>query len=239
MLGMIGGTGFYFLKGKEKRERIETPFGEAVVQRTKIFKKDVVFIPRHGETHAIPPHKINYKANLWALKELGVTAVFGIYATGILSRRYRPGDLILIDDFIGLFTPITFFDDFSDGMKHIDFSRPYDKKLKGILLARAKTNHIRLKDGGIVATTVGPRFETRAEIRALSMLGANLVSMTHGYEATLVGELEIPFAALAIGTNYACGIAKHRLSWEEVVRVLEEQKGKVITLVDELIKEVE
>jgi len=240
MLGIVGGSGFYFLKkNKGKTRNVKTPYGNVEVQVVKIGKKEVAFIPRHGKEHNLPPHKINYRANIYALKELGVTAVFATYAAGLISKVYRPGDLILIEDFIGLFTPMTFYDDFSEGMRHMDFTYPYNKDLQMAVEARAKANKITLKRKGIIATMHGPRFETKAEIKALKKAGANLVSMTHAYEATLIGELEIPFVAIAIGTNYACGITKDKLSQEEVLEVFEKSKGQVVTLIDELIKTVE
>lgn len=240
MLGIIGGSGFYFLKkNKGKPRNVKTPYGDVEVQIVNIGKKEIVFIPRHGKGHDLPPHKVNYRANIYALKELGVTAVLGTYAAGLISRAYRPGDLILIEDFIGLFTPITFYDDFSEGMRHIDFTYPYNKELQMVIEARAKANKIRLKRRGIIATTHGPRYETKAEIKALKKAGANLVSMTHAYEATLIGELEIPFVAVAIGTNYACGVSRDRLDQEDVLEVFEKSKGQVVTLIDELIKTVE
>lgn len=241
MLGIIGGSGFYFLKKKNSgnKKEVETPYGTVTVQIIKFGKKEVVFIPRHGEGHAFPPHNVNYRANIHAFKELGVTAVLGIYAAGIMSKVYQPGDLILIDDFIGLYTPVTFYDDFKGGMKHIDFTEPYDEKLKTIVAARAKANKIKLKGKGIIVTANGPRFETKAEIKMMRAAGANLVSMTHAYEATLIGELEIPFVAIAIGTNYACGLTKEKLSQGEVLEMFEKSKGRVVTLIDSLIKEVE
>lgn len=239
MLAIIGGSGFYFLKKNAKTKEIKTPYGNVEVQIVKFGKKEVAFIPRHGKNHSLPPHKINYRANIYALKELGATAVLGTYAAGLISKVYQPGDLILIEDFIGLFTPVTLYDDFSGGMKHIDFTEPYDKGLQIIVAARAKANKVKLKEKGVVATAPGPRFETKAEIKALRKMGANLVSMTHAYEATLIGELEIPFVAIAIGTNYACGITKEKLDQEDVLEVFEKSKEQVITLIDELIKEVE
>ena len=237
MLGIIGGSGFYFIRGESKSVSVKTPYGSVNVQKARIAGKDVVFIPRHGKGHNLPPHKVNYRANVYAMKKLGVSAVLGIYASGIISK-FKPGDLILLDDFIGLWTPATFFDDFSGGIKHTDFSQPYDRELQNLLLAIAKANRIGLRKGGIIATAVGPRFETKTEITALKGMGANLVSMTHAYEATLIGELEMPYVALAVGTNYACGISRKRLSTEEVLEHMEKAKGRIIALINGMLKEV-
>jgi 5'-methylthioadenosine phosphorylase len=237
MIGIIGGSGFYFLTGKNSSINVKTPYGTVTAQKAKIHGKNVVFIPRHGKEHDIPPHRVNYRANMYAFKKLGVNAVFGIYASGIISK-YKPGDLVLVGDFLGMFTPVTFFDDFKGGMKHVDVSRPYDKELQNLLLAIAKTNKIPMKKNGIIVTMAGPRFETKAEIRALKDMGANLVSMTHAYEATLLNELGMPYVAVAVGTNYACGVSKKKPSAEEVIGHMEKAKKKLIPLINNLIKEV-
>ncbi|NYZ77186.1 MTAP family purine nucleoside phosphorylase [Candidatus Micrarchaeota archaeon] len=237
MLGVIGGSGFYTLKGRIRESAVSTPYGNVIVEKAGIDGKEAVFIARHGKDHGLPPHKVNYRANVHAFKALGVDAVLGIYATGVISA-YKPGDLILVDDFIGLWTPATFFDDFKGGIKHVDFSQPYEKELQDTLTVIAKEKGITLKEGGIIATTIGPRFESKAEIRALKMMGANLVSMTHAYEATLIGELEVPYVAVAVGTNYACGITKKKLSTEEVIGHMAKATGKLQILVDGLVEEL-
>lgn len=237
MLGIIGGSGFYTLEGRIEDFIVKTPYGSVSAQKAHILGNESVFIPRHGKEHNLPPHKVNYKANIYALKELGVSAVMATYATGIISK-YGPGELILVDDFIGLYTPITFFDDFTGGMKHTDVSHPYSNELQKILLGVAKTEKIDIKKGGIVATTTGPRFETKTEIKALKAMGANLVSMTNAYEATLLNELELPSVAVAVGTNYACGISKKSLDVEEVMGYMKQAEGKLARLVNGMIKEI-
>jgi len=237
MLGIIGGSGFYTLEGKIRNCKVKTPYGGVAAQKAEVDGNESVFIPRHGKEHSVPPHRINYRANIYALKELGVSAVMATYATGIISK-YKPGDLILLDDFIGFFTPITFFDDFRMGIKHTDVSRPYDKELQDLLLGVAKTQKIKISKGGIAATTPGPRFETKAEVKALKGMGANLVSMTNAYEASLLNELGIPSAAVAVGTNYACGISKKPLSAEEVMVCMKKAEGSLAGLASGMIREV-
>lgn len=235
MLGIIGGSGFYYLGSEMDKVPVITPYGNVEVIKTKLHSKDdVLFIPRHGEAHAIPPHKVNYRANIYALNKLDASAVFATYASGIISD-YKHGDLVMLEDFIGFDTPITFFDDFSGGMKHMDFTQPFDKNLKNAVLEVAGALKIKIKKGGIIATTPGPRFETKAEIRALHRLGANLVSMTHAYEATLLHELEIPYAAIAVATNYACGVSKKRLSTEEVIEQMDKTKTKFNLIINGLV----
>ncbi len=238
MLGIIGGSGFYELGKEIGSEEILTPYGDALIYRYKINKKEVVFLPRHGKKHSLPPHKINYKANIYALYKLGVNAVFATYATGII-KKYKVGDLILLDDFIGLEKPITFFDDFSKGMKHVDFTNPFDKKLNEKLIKASAIHGIKLKCGGIVKTTPGPRFESRAEIKMYEKIGANLVSMTNCYETILLKEMEIPFCAIAIGTNYACGISKKPLTHSEVVENMMLKNKALKIIATELVNQID
>jgi len=237
MLAIIGGSGFYNLGAKPETEHVFTPYGDATVIRVRMLKEEVLFLPRHGTMHHLPPHKINYKGNVYALKKLGATATFATYASGIISKaKYAVGDLVLLEDFIGFNAPITFFDDFSSGIRHADFTEPFSKRMKEAVEETAMACRIKLKKGGIIATTIGPRFETKAEVAALAKIGANLVSMTNAYETTLMREAEIPFAAIAIGTNYATGIAKKQLNESEIMSEMTRAKGKINAIVSELAK---
>ena len=238
MLAFIGGTGFLGLGKVKETLDVLTPYGTAVVHCVRMLDEELYFIPRHGDMHRIPPHKVNHRANVHALRKLGAKAVFATYACGVISE-YKIGDLVMVRDFLGLNTPITFYDDFSGGAKHFDFSNPYDKELMDAVREIASVDRIKLGDSGVVATTVGPRYETKAEISALKKMGANLVSMTHAYEATLVNEAEIPYAALAIGTNYACGVRKKPVSHDEVIFQMEKAKGKIETIIGGLLEVVE
>ncbi|MBU1166501.1 MTAP family purine nucleoside phosphorylase [Candidatus Micrarchaeota archaeon] len=232
---VIAGSGFYNLGKKICEHTIETQYGTVVLHEVELNGKKLIFLPRHGEKHAIPPHKINYKANIAALKKMNVSSVFCVYASGIISD-YEPGDLIIVDDFINFWMPSTFYDDFSSGVKHTDFTEPFDKKLQTTLVDVAKQKGIEIKKKGIIATTFGPRFETKAEISALKNMNANLVNMTCGHETPLIHELGIPQIAIAVGTNYACGISKKQLTQEEVFEALEKRKKDVVSLLEELIK---
>ncbi len=234
MLGIIGGTGIYSL-GKFTECEVNTPYGFVRTYFGKIERIECVFIPRHGKNHEYPPHKINYRANIWALGQIGVRGVIATYAVGVISK-FKPSDLIVAEDFIGFNTPITFYNDFKNGIKHIDFSEPYSKGMQFKLLSAAKNAEISLKTDGIIATTHGPRFETRAEINALKKMGANLVSMSNGYEAILFHELEIPIAGLCIATNYACGVMKKQLSHIEVVNIVAKKENDVNKIIAEFAK---
>lgn len=236
MLGLIAGTGIYSIGKRMRRKTVRTDYGIAELFEASMAGEKVVFLPRHGKGHTIPPHKVNYKANISALAKLGVTGVVSVYSAGILSK-YKPGDIVLAEDFIGLWSPATFFDDFSEGMRHTDFSDPFSKEMQRMLLEVASVNKIRLRSGGIIATTPGPRFETRAEVMFLKRTGANLVNMTSAYEMSLLREAEIDFASLVAASNYAAGISGRPLSHEEVLSSMAESSGRIMALFSEFVKE--
>ncbi len=234
MLGIIGGTGIC-PPGKFRELDVSTPYGFALAYEGKIYGNECIFIPRHGKDHRYPPHKINYRANVWALKTMGVEGVLATYACGIISG-YRPGQLIAAEDFIGFSAPITFYDDFGEGIKHFDFSEPFANGMRLKLFSAAKNAGVGLKGGGIVATTHGPRFETKAEVNVLKKMGANLVSMTNAYEATLLHELEIPLAGLCIGTNHASGTSRKLLSYSEVADMMARKEKEVNAIIREFVE---
>ncbi|MFH1306485.1 MAG: MTAP family purine nucleoside phosphorylase [Candidatus Micrarchaeota archaeon] len=232
MIGIIGG---YFLSknfDKLAKKTIPTPYGKTDVFFGKIGNAEGAFIPRHGMKHTIPPHKVNYMANVWSLKEIGVKNAMTIYSCGII-RNYAVGDLILADDFIGFYSQITFFDDFSKKIVHTDVVEPYTKKLQRKVLDSSRKMRIECKTGGIIATYPGPRFKTRAEIKALKIMGANLTSMTNAYEITLLSEVKIPTVGLCIGTNYATGIRKEVLTHEKVKKAALEKNEEVNSILHE------
>ena len=237
MLGIIAGSGLYNI-GKMKEKSVPTPYGKATLYSLKLEDENVLFIPRHRTDHSVPAHKVNYKANVWALEEEGATALLTFYSSGIISK-YKPGDLILLEDFIGLFTPTSFYDSFESGIRHADVSRPFDKGVCDLVKEGAYASKIKLQKGGIIATTRGPRFETAAEIRVLKQMGANLVNMTAAYEVTLANELELPLAGIAIGTNLACGIKGTRaISHAEVTKAVKKKEAQVKSIAAYVAREV-
>ena len=223
---LIGGSGFYRWAVGEKIE-VATPYGKASVVISDLDNAKVAFLARHGGGHATPPHRVNYRANIFALNKLGYKNVISTSAAGII-REYKPGDLILVRDFIGFHMgSITFFDTFASEIKHIDMSEPYSDELNSLLIKAAKFEKIRLRDNGIVIATFGPRFETKSEINAFKKLGANIVSMSNVYEAILANELGMNYATVAIGTNYAAGISKRRLDIREVFEMMKRKNEEL------------
>jgi len=223
---IIGGSGFYEFMGGNKEE-ITTPYGKASIVLNSLNNVKIAFLTRHGERHATPPHRVDYKANIFALNELGYKNIFSTSASGII-RGYNPGDLILLRDFIAFHLgAVTFFDSFTYGIKHVDMSEPYSSELNSLLKRAAKLEKIKLKDGGVVAATWGPRFETKSEVEAFKKLGANLVSMTNAQECILANELGMNYATVAVGTNYAAGISKKKLSVKEVFEIMKKKNDEL------------
>lgn len=225
-LAIIGGTGLAemaTLLKNSKQEAIKTPFGAAQVVLGERGKRTIIFLSRHGLDHTIPPHMINYRANIWALKNMGVNNIFASSAVGSLKRDIKPGDFVLVNQFID-FTKArkgTFFDSTTEKVHHTDMTEPYNARLRTILAQAAEEKAVRLHHSGVYVCTEGPRFETPAEIVAFQKLGGEVVGMTGVPEVVLANELEISYASLAVASNYAAGMAGKRLTFEEC---LEEMK---------------
>lgn len=240
MIAIIGGTGLYdpqVFTGK--RERIMTSYGAIDIVRGSLKGKEVAFLARHGAGHAVPPHKVNYKANIIGLKGLGVKRIIAVNSVGCINDELAPGDFVAPHDFIDLTKgrDSTFFD---DEVVHIDLTNPYCPEIKAALLLAADDVKKKVFDGGVYACTQGPRFETPAEIRMLSTLGADMVGMTGLPEAILAREQEMCFASICTVTNYAAGISKEKLTASEVKEVVErglEDMKKTISSAIELIPE--
>ncbi|MEM2866833.1 MAG: S-methyl-5'-thioadenosine phosphorylase [Candidatus Hadarchaeales archaeon] len=223
-VGVIGGTGFYQLGLSEGRwRRVRTPYGTVETLVGGLGPKRVAFLPRHGRRHEAPPHRVNYRANLWALHSLGVRRILAVSACGSLNPRMKPGELVLLDQFLD-FTKSrtsTFHEGGKEGVVHVDLTEPYCPELRAALRGAAKEEGIRLHPRGTYACTEGPRFETAAEIRAFRKLGADLVGMTNVPECVLARELEMCYAAVGLVTNFAAGLAGTKLTHTEVAERME------------------
>lgn len=208
-IGVIGGSGLYEMEGLEGIEvqAIRTPFGDPSdkVVSGRIEGRRVCFLPRHGVGHRLLPHEINHKANIWALRSLGVRWLVSVTAVGSLREELAPRDIVVPDQLIdrtGTAAKHTFF---GDGIAaHVGFADPYCGDLRGLLLAAARPLAPRLHEGGTYLCMNGPAFSTRAEAAMHRMLGADLIGMTNGPETRLCREAEISAAALALVTDYDC-----------------------------------
>lgn len=218
----ITGTGFYSLPGVQSLEvrTIKTPFGTVEVEIAKLGGIQIAFIPRHGKQHSILPSEINYRANLFALRELGVGRILATSVSGSLRVEWKPGTMVLIDQFINFtwgrkdtFYPI------EGKMAYVDVTEPYCPTLHAYLLEAARQLGIPLLKGATYACTQGPRFETRAEIEMIRRLGGDLVGQTNYPEVVLARELAICYATVGIVSNWAAGI-QQRVTAKEVVQNL-------------------
>lgn len=226
MLAIIGGTGLTEMAGLDviKRHSVETPLGAAsgsVVQGT-LDGHDILFLARHGHPHKLPPHKVNYRANLWSLRQAGASRIVGINAVGGIDASLEPGALVVPDQLIDytIGRESTFFDGRYKPLRHIDFSWPYAEPLRGEILAAGQRAGETLKDGGIYGCTQGPRLETAAEIARMARDGCHLVGMTGMPEAVLARELEIPYACLALVVNPAAGVIEREITMAEIEAAL-------------------
>lgn len=240
-IAIIGGTGVYDPKFLENPEEliIETPYGPAKILKGIYKGEEVGFLARHGVKHSVPPHKINYRANMWALKSLGVERILATTAVGSLKMNLVTGDLVLLDQFID-FTKgreYTFYDGSDGRVIHIDFSEPYCPELRKILIEEAKNLGIKLHPYGTYVCTEGPRFETPAEIKMFSNFG-DVVGMTNVPEVVLARELEMCYSAVSLVTNYAAGISKNPLSHQEVLSAMAENIEKVRNLFASVITKI-
>lgn len=239
MLAIIGGSGLTTLStlAVAHREVVRTPYGEpsSALLFGQIAGRDAVFLARHGHGHTVPPHQVNYRANLWALKHRGATAVLAVASVGGIRTR-GPGELVvphqLIDYTHG--REATFFDGGDQRVTHIDFTHPYTPELRAKCLAAGVDAGIPLTDGGIYGAVQGPRLETAAEIDRLERDGATLVGMTGMPEAALARELEVPYAAICVVVNHAAGRCDSAtaISMDGINRVLETGMASVRRLLD-------
>ncbi len=228
-LAIIGGTGVYDLGALTASENVDTPFGEVQVFRVKVAGETVIFLPRHGVGHSVPPHRINYRANIWALHALGVREVLATQAVGSLNLRMAPGHFVLLSQFIDWTKsrPLTFFDGDGGPVVHVDVTHPYCQRLTGHLLRAAEFLDERVHGEAVYACTEGPRFETAAEVHALRMLGADLVGMTNVPEVVLARESGLCYAAVSIVCNWGAGMTNYPLTQDEVLEIMRDQTAEL------------
>ncbi len=242
-LAVIGGSGLSKLASLEitQRKVVRTPYGEPSGALTfgSIRGRGMVFLARHGYGHTIAPHEVNYRANLWALKEENVSGVVSIASVGGIRRDVAPGALLVPDQIIDYTwgRRATFFEGAGTPVTHIDFTEPYTPALRQRILAAARACGEQVLDGGTYAATQGPRLESAAEINRLERDGADIVGMTGMPEAALARELGLEYAAIAVSANYAAGRgdSEHAIPMERIEAVLEEAMGRVRRIIEQLV----
>lgn len=241
-LAIIAGTGFYDLDALENptQETVDTVWGQARVTEGEWHGIPVVFLTRHGAGHSVPPHLVNYRANIRALADLGVRDVVAVNVTGSIDPTLQPGDLLCLDDFID-FTkqrPVTFFDGSTpEGVVHTDVMTPYHPAIRREILDAAATSGHTIRDGGVYACFEGPRFETRAEIRLAALAGADVAGMTGVPEVTLALEAGLRYAAISLVVNPASGVgdADEPIAMDEINAVLAASSATVLEILDDLV----
>jgi len=244
MLAIIGGSGLTQLASLQdtRRKAARTPYGEPSGALTfgRVGSCEVVFLARHGYGHTIAPHQVNYRANLWALKEAGANEVVSVASVGAITASLAPGALMMphqvIDYTWGRHS--TYFEGKGTAVNHIDFTEPYSRAVRTKLLAAARAGGQAVVDKGVYAATQGPRLETAAEIDRLSRDGADVVGMTGMPEAALAREISLEYAAIAVIANYAAGRgdSQRAVPLDKIAAVLEEAMGRVRRIIEELCK---
>ena len=241
-LAIIGGTGLTQLESLNisDREIVHTPYGEpsAPLSHGELFGREIMFLPRHGYGHTIPPHKINYRANLWALKEAGAKWVFAVAAVGGIRADMLPSQVAVPDQIVDYtFSRVTTF--FEEGLKqvvHVDFTYPYSEALRRKILQAAKAAKVKAIDGATYAATQGPRLETAAEINRLEKDGCDIVGMTGMPEAGLARELDLDYATCAVVANWAAGRGQGEITMKEIEKELANGMKKVAAILEHLVK---
>ena len=236
MIGIIGGSGVYEITEKAdncEEKLVKTDYGDVTVSILDIFSKKVAFIPRHASGHSIPPHKINFRANIDALKNVGVSKIIATNSVGSMNTDMPPGSFVIPDDFLDFSQDRkkTFYE---DKVVDIGVTEPYCPQLRDVL---AKSGDVIL--GGTYVCTEGPRFETPAEIKMFKMLGGDLVGMTGVPEVILAREREICYNSICIVSNYASGISEEELTIDEVFEMVAQKEGELLELIYNFIKNVD
>jgi 5'-methylthioadenosine phosphorylase len=243
MLAIIGGSGLSQLASLEVTQRlvVRTPYGEPSGPLTigKLGGREVVFLARHGYGHTIAPHQVNYRANIWALKQQSVEGVISVASVGGIRREFGPGTLVLPDQIIDYTwgRRSTFFEGPGNPVTHIDFTEPYSGALRDRILDAARACGEALAARGVYAATQGPRLETVAEINRLERDGADMVGMTGMPEAALAREAELEYAAIAVVANHAAGRGEsaRAIDLKRIEAVLEQTMGRARRIIERVV----
>lgn len=242
MLAIIGGSGLTQLSTLDvsRREIVRTPYGEASGPLTlgRLDECEVIFLARHGYGHTIPPHEVNYRANIWALREAGADRILSVASVGGIRPDLGPGALLVPHQIIDYTwgRKATFHEGPESPVVHIDFTEPYDAELRAAVLAAAHLAGEAVVDGGVYAAMQGPRLETAAEINRLERDGADVVGMTGMPEAALARELGLAYAAINVVVNYAAGRADsaHRIEFSNIEDTAKAAMGRVRKVLGQL-----
>jgi 5'-methylthioadenosine phosphorylase len=235
-VGIFGGSGLYELLDGVEPLSVDTPYGppSSPLQLGRVAGRPVAFLPRHGPHHEHPAHRVNYRANLWAFKEAGVRTVLAPFTCGSLQPDIEPGHFVVVDQFVDRTSgrADTFFE--GPGPQHATMAEPYDHTVRQALAGAGRERGARIHDAGTVVVIQGPRFSTRAESRWFSAMGWHVVNMTQYPEAALAKELELPYGAIGLVTDYDAGLEGR----PDIVHVTMEQVFEVFKANVERVREV-
>jgi 5'-methylthioadenosine phosphorylase len=237
-IGVFGGSGFTSLLEDAEEHVIDTPYGppSAPITVGEIAGRTVAFLPRHGVAHELPPHMINYRANVWAMKGLGVTRIIGPNACGSLQPEVKPGDFVICDQFVDRTScrKDTFYD--GPATTHVSSADPYCPTMRDVAIEQARALGIHVHETGTVVVIQGPRFSTRAESRWFASQGWEVINMTQYPECYLARELEICYCNISLITDHDAGAEGiEPVSNDEVVRVFAENNEKLRSLLHAMI----
>ncbi len=244
-IAIIGGSGLYALEGFEQTAELEsrTPYGDTstIIQSGQWQSTEVVFFPRHGKQHQVPPHKINYRANIWSLKQAGVSRIIAVNAVGGIHPKMGPESIVVPDQIVDYTwgREQSFSDGTTDTVQHIDFTYPYSEALRDRLIRSAASLGLEVFDRGVYGCTNGPRLETAAEIRRMANDGCDLVGMTGMPEASLAREAELEYAALAFVVNTAAGLGDGKvITMDEILGYLDSGVKEISALLAETVRQM-
>ena len=246
-IGIIGGSGLDnpdILKDVNEIG-VSTPYGKptSLLKLGKINDVEIVLIARHGRDHTIPPTQVNYRANIQALKDQGCTHILATTACGSLREQIGRGDFVIINQFIDFtrLRKLSFFEEFAPGdMKHTPMAHPYSEELRNILIETAKELNLKYHEKGTVVTIEGPRFSTKAESEMFRIWGADVINMSIASETIMANEAGIPYAAIAMSTDYDCWKENEvPVTWEEILEIFGKNVHNVIALLTNTIKKLQ
>lgn len=236
-LAIIAGTGFYALDALTgaREETVSTAYGQTLVTRGDWHGLPVAFVTRHGTGHTVPPHRINHRATIRALADLGCRDVLAVNVTGGIDPTLAPGSVVVLDDFLDLTRqrPLTFHD---EQVVHTDMTEAYHPALRAELVAAAARAGVEVRDGGVYACFEGPRFETPAEIRLAALAGGSVAGMTGVPEVVLAVEAGLRYAALSLVVNPAAGVSEQPITMAEIEQCLTTGAPRVVAVLDAVLR---
>jgi len=244
MLAIIGGSGLAKLTTLEiiRREIVRTPYGEpsGALLFGRLNNHPVVFLARHGYGHTIPPHQINYRANIWALKQAEVSAILAVATVGSIHIEHEPGTLAVPDQILDYTwgRKSTFFEEEDKPVRHIDFTHPFDEEMRQRIFTASRRAGEPVVDGGVYAVTQGPRLETAAEVNRFERDGADFVGMTAMPEAALAREMDLPYGAINVVANYAAGRGSSttNVCFNSIETVLKEAMNRTYNIIEQICR---